>query len=371
MADLIEFTPEEVEAIGQEVVDTLAQSGKHLNDISAQKLSLSIDNYFTKISWLESNIKIATLKNRESALEQMKAKQLAAKDSSEWKIANDNYEHYRKEIVKDLTQRTKIDQQAIAIFKTGYKMVQTIREYITSEKIEYHVVIEGGKTVSSVLHSITEEQLLSKVQLDLYRFSQAVIRGEEAINFGMRFRATKKYADILKQQAQKEKDETFLFEELAKKPNDGSTLWSKGYQVYLKTKEWYNSAPESIRKGFGINFGHFLEAYYHMGGNAVNRTLTNFDNITFLQFMLSLQNSTKFYEGGDYGNIQLKSNTATLTELTAIRNALESIQRILSYSKGSYEKNLRDLFKPKIKEAVSQPRELPADLVAALNSLGN
>lgn len=368
MADLIEFTPEEVEAIGQEVVDTLAQSGKHLNDISAQKLSLSIDNYFTKISWLESNIKKATFQNRESALEQMKAKQLAAENSSEWKVANDNYEYYRKKIVEDL-QGSKIDQQAVAIFKTGYKMVQIIREYITSEKIEYHVAIEGGKTVSSVLHSITEEQLLSKVQLDLYRFSQAIIKGEEAINFGMRFRATKKYANLLKEQAQQEKDETFLFAELAKEPKDGSTLWSKGYKVYLETRKWYNSAPESIRKGFGINFGHFLEAYYHMGGNAVNRTLTDFDNITFLQFMLSLQNSTKFYEGGDYGNIQLKSNTATLTELTAIRNALESIQEILNYSKGSYEKNLRDLFKPKIKEAVSQPRELPADLVEALNKI--
>lgn len=370
MADLIEFTPEEVEAIGQEVVNTLAQSGKHLNNITVSQLSVSINNYFSKISDLETNIRTATLKNRESALEQMKAKQLAAKDSTEWKIANANYEAYRKAIVQDL-QKSKIDQQAIAIFKTGYKMVQTIREYITSEKIEYHVAIEGGQTVSSVIHSISEDQLLSKVQLDLYRFSQSIIQGEEAINFGMRFRATKKYANLLKQQAQEEQDETFLFAELAKAPKEGSTLWSKGYQVYLETKKWYSTAPESIRKGFGINFGHFLEAYYHMGGNAVNRTFTNFDNITFLQFMLSLQNSTKFYEGGDYGNIQLKSNTATLTELTAIRNALESIQGILNHSKGSYEKNLRDLFKPKIKEAVSQPRELPADLVAALNRLGN
>jgi hypothetical protein len=99
----------------------------------------------------------------------------------------------------------------------------------------------------------------------------------------MRYRASKKRAE----EGQK------LQENLLNSGAEGSsTLWSLGYRVYTKTREWY--LDESLRgegissQGFGINFGHFLEAYYHLGGNKANRS----DNLPsaseFLTTILSL-----------------------------------------------------------------------------------
>ena len=123
-------------------------------------------------------------------------------------------------------------------------------------------------------------------------------------------------------------------------PKEGTTLWSRGYRVFLVAKQNPQLAAY-------INFGHFLESYYYFGGNKENRNIRKFNAIEFYQYMIALQNATPFYQAGDFQNIQLKSNTATIANINTIKDILIKIQSVLSEYKGSKRNKIKEMLTTK------------------------
>lgn len=353
MDDLqFKFEDTEINQMVNDVVSALSDENKIITDSMIQTLIRAINQYLNKVMSLQNDINSLTQQQALVSNSVLKKNQALLDNQSV------NIDLTREQVKNDILT-DQILKQASEIFKSGYYIVMRLREFIMNEKIQYHVAIEGGKTATSMLHAITEEQLLDKITIDTYRLSQAIANGESILSMTMRYNATKKYGKKVGQ------EEGMFLEQL---PKTGSTLWSKGYRVYKTVRDWYNKDKEN-RKGYGINFGHFLEAYYASGGNPDNRKTKKFNSMKFLQLMLNLQNSVEFYKGGDSGNIQLKSNSATITSLNAIYEALLSIRGILVQGRRGAKKKLKELFSPPIKSKLSQPREIPKDLQAEIKAL--
>ena len=175
----------------------------------------------------------------------------------------------------------------------------------------------------------------------------SLLSAEQSLAFDMRYNATKKRSEM--------DNNTILEAALSK--SDGSTLWSRGYKVFSTVKEWVKTNSKEMTAGYGVNFGHFLEAYYAYGGNSANRNSAILADagfsVKFLQVMLSLQNSDEFYSGGDVGNIQLKSNTATITNIKTIAYAIERIKNIFIQKRTSYKGELKVMFSQQNKDDIN------------------
>ena len=371
----IYLTSDEVHALAEEVRESLSSEATSINNNKVVQLSSSISKYLNSLTSLEQEIYQSTALMRSSALQKMKTAQL------EYQTKKNNGEEITKEVRKsiysdygkaraELTTYLKNKQyldKLSAHFKSGYSIVHSIRKYITDQDILYHVAVEGGGKSSSMIYQVSEENLLKNLELDTYRFSEALIMGEkEILDFNMRYRGTKTRG--------REAGNIILQDNLQKSlPNgEGSTLWSKGYRVFQTVREWVKSNPVEGR-GYGVNFGHFLEAYYAMGGNKSNHTPEGFSSLKFFEYMISLQNSVEFYKGGDFENIQLKSNNATLTNIKTIRIVLQDILSILQNNKVTYKDDLKRLLSyEKIESQINNTElKVPQDLIDAINALGN
>ena len=233
----------------------------------------------------------------------------------------------RKASYKFFGEQNQIFEKSKKLFSIGYSLVNKIREYITGQTIKYHVAIERAASKQDIIYEATEQHIVSNLKIDQYRFMQALITGQsQELSFEAKYRATVKNSEIF--------GETSIIQEnLSKK---GSTLWSKGYQVY-----------QEVKKKQGINFGHFLETYYYFGGNKMNRKIRDFNAIEFYQYMIALQNSTEFYKSGDFQDIQLKSNTATITNIKTIKSILLKIQEQLINYKSSKKTRIKQLLTEK------------------------
>lgn len=305
-----------------------------------EELSSLINNYLTKLDLAEKQVQNMLLQTQMTIYEK----------------ANLSDREQRAVLYRKFNETTEAQQSVFSmltsLFAQGYVLVNHLHNYIVGETIEYHIGIERGKTRDSIIYTATEEEVVNKLQIDTYSLAKALLTGEmQSLDYSMRYRATVKSAV--------ENEEHFSL------PKNGSTLWSKGYRVFQAVKNY----------GIGINFGHFLEAYYLSGGNLGNRNVRNFDSVQFYQIMKSAMNSTEFYKGGDVQNIQLKSNTATVTSLQTIKKVLLEILKILSNNKMTNKvKNLRALLKAggNTKAGVKQKAseiDIPEELLSILRSL--
>lgn len=365
MSDMLVIpTAEEIASIAQDLKKMLVEEGAQQQQVDSAKILAHLVNYQSKLNSVEKFVQQTVESSRKSALEQLKIIHDSKKDIDVYNMAKMEYERARKQMVLDLQESNAL-QLTSAVFKTGYQIINRLREYITNSKIKYHVAIEG-KGNKSIIYEISEEHLMKYLEHDTYRFTQALIKSDQELDFNMRYRASKK----------RSKESTNVTELLKSLPDTGerSTLWSKGYAVFSAVRKWAIENKE-ISQGFGINFGHFLEAYYDMSnGNKNNHTPVGYTNLKFLETMLSLQNSVEFYRGGDYFDIQLKSNTSTLTNIKTIRSAINDIINILRTDSNTYKQQLQAYFTQdrEIEEGISQARiEVPEDLVNIINNLGN
>ena len=362
-----DFDLADISNLSKEIKKELSKQGGKQQRFDAIKMISYLNKYLEQVSSVEGTIQKIISQSRISALEQMKFMQIAksSNDDDMYQQAQVNYEKARKQMATEL-QNTKAIEYVSATFKSGYQIINRLREYITNSKIKYHVAVEGkGVKSKSFIYEIDESHLMKYLEPDVYSFTQALIKSDAELDFNMRYRATKKRSE----------EGTILQSDLEKTiPNteNRSTLWSKGYTVYITVKQWVMNNKE-ISKGLGINFGHFLETYYAMGGNKNNHVPTGYSNIKFLELMLNLQNSVEFYRGGDFEDIQLKSNTSTLTNIKTIKAAIRNIIQILS-NPNEYEYNLQAYFNQdnKVdKELSTLKGRVPQDLINLIENLDN
>lgn len=237
----------------------------------------------------------------------------------------------QKQLAYNTMKQNDIFQKLQTMFSLGYILVNKIREYITGQSIQYHIAIERGKTRKSIIYSATEEHIVNNLTIDTYRFMQSLFSGQaQELDYNARYTATIKRSQVV--------NETKTINNQL--PKEGSTLWSRGYRVFLVAKQ--NSQLAAY-----VNFGHFLEAYYYFGGNKENRNIRKFNAIEFYQYMVALQNSTPFYQAGDFQDIQLKSNTATIANINTIKDVLVRIQTILLEYKGTKRNKIKEILTTK------------------------
>ena len=316
------LTNEEIESISQEIDELFSQAAGEDIGWEVQLLQI-INNYLLQLNTLQAEI----IQVRDSILQQSNS--TLSKMSQA--LRQKGYQNMEKKIAYETMRQNQIFQKMQKVFSNGYILVNKIREYIVGQTIQYHVAIERGKTRDSIIYSATEEHIIKNLNIDTYRFMQSLFSSQaQELDYNARYTAAVKRSQIEGQTKQLN----------AQLPKQGSTLWSKGYRVFLVAKQ--NSELAAY-----VNFGHFLEAYYYFGGNKENRRIKNFNPIEFYQYMVALQNSIPFYQAGDFQNIQLKSNTATIANINTIKEVLIGIQTVLFNYKGSKKKKIKEMLTTK------------------------
>ena len=270
-----------------------------------------------------------------------KIKKSNYKNSEDYEIALGNYDEQKNALITKL-EIEKLEE----LYKEGYWLIMNIRKKIKGETIRYVIASEKSR----IIYEVSEEQLLADLSpININEVIESIQKG--ALNFSMSYSSSFK-------KAQGQLEDTKIIQELPK-DTKGSTLWSRGYRVYQNVKDYIKKNPD-IAKEFGltVNFGHFFEAYYYLGGNKKNRNVKNFNPLEFYAYMRVLMNSTKFYQGGDYRNFQLKSNSATLTNFSTIRKGLQKILEILDENStpAKKEKALKTFFshKPQTRKMIQE-----------------
>ena len=210
------------------------------------------------------------------------------------------------------------------LFITGYKLVMTLREYFTNEKIEYEVAYESGNTVFEV----GEEEFLAQSRTSLSSLTIGLQNGQLNIDYVQKVQIG---STLLKKAKENERN---IYENL--NGQNGSTFWSRGIRILHALQQ----EKELSGGSRGLNFGHFFETYTYYNGNEINFLPGEQPgNLEYAAAMLALRNSTEFYKGGDVGNKQLKANEATITHISTIRKQLNNILNILT-SKDSVRSQL-------------------------------
>lgn len=344
----------DVDSIVKQAEDIMSKDLKLSRETNRKLIISWITSYENKLTKVKQRLETDTINNlRQTALEQMKDVQIKKKYAANanefeipaaehsYQLADEAYHNTKKELQQKIVHM-KIIPEISELYTTGYKMIMFIRQKITHEQIEYHVSVENDG--EPIIYRATEEHILQNLDFDLNKFITMLITGKGQLDAVMRYRATKSRAEgpgVTKIVLNKE----------------SSTLWSLGYRVYAETRKWYlDNAASGLSKGFGVNYGHFLEAYYSLGGNPINRkhSITAQD---FLNEMLTGQDKTPFYKGGDYKNIQLKSNYSTLTSLKNIQTTLHSIKKKIQLH--NWEAQLKNLFSKNsgtLKKKIKKPK---------------
>lgn len=349
MANDVTLEVADIASITQDIIEIFSEGGSKLKSAQIDKVIELLNTYLSKLKQLESEMQIFI--KEKQLREKVFAKQnilqsIVDKSSNDYRKAKHNYNVARRDMINEIRDQQYLTR-AIALFKEGYKIIMFIRKTILHEEIQYHVAIEGRGNSASRIYTINEEHLLNNITMDTYSLAMSLLSAEQSLAFDMRYNATKKRSEM--------DNNTILEAALSK--SDGSTLWSRGYKVFSTVKEWVKTNSREITAGYGVNFGHFLEAYYAYGGNSANRNSAILADagfsIKFLQVMLSLQNSDEFYSGGDVGNIQLKSNTATITNIKTIAYAIERIKNIFIQKRTSYKGELKAMFSQQNKNDIN------------------
>ncbi len=371
MAQDISLEVADIAGITQEIINIFSEGGSRLKSADIDRVIEQLNTYLAKLKQLEGEMQefIQEKQLREKVYAKQSVLQsIGDKSSGEYRKAKHNYNAARRQMINEVRDQQYLTR-AIALFKEGYKIIMFIRKTILHSDIEYHVAIEGRGSSSSRIYTIDEEHLLNNITMDTYSLAMSLLSAEQSLAFDMRYNATKKRSEM--------DNNTILEAALSK--SDGSTLWSRGYKVFTTVKEWVKNNSKDITAGYGVNFGHFVEAYYACGGNPANRNSAILADsgfsVKFLQVMLSLQNSDEFYSGGDVGNIQLKSNTATITNIRTIAYAIEKIKNIFIAKRTSYRGELKAMFTQQNKDSIDQTlvaagtKEINENLREILNGL--
>lgn len=333
----IRFSTQEIQDITTNIIEIFSQGGSQLRAADIDNVISQLNSYLNQLQILQNDLQNFIITSNAVASVQNQADRMQSykKGSNDYQNAKKQYNMARQSMITELRNQEYL-QRASVLFKEGYRIIMGVRQIITKEDIKYEIAIEGGKNSTSRIYSVDESQLLQDIYLDTYSLAKSLLSGQSQITFNMRYSATKTKSEAT--------GSTIIEKSLSKK--DGSTIWSKGYKVFEEVKQWVATNPEEAQ-GYGVNFGHFVEAYYAYGGNSINRkpsALSSFNSVRFLQLMLSLQNSDEFYSGGDIGDIQLKSNNATLTSIKTIELGIIKMRNILISKRTKYKKELKALF---------------------------
>ena len=310
--DIIELLISELGKLGQN-----AQYVRRSKRLIIQK---TIQDYLTRLSQKEQELLSLIQTKYQDISNENRINQLLNSMSEEGLTS------YLTEASTALKEQIKVQQEEKcyadlkALFITGYRLVMTLREYFLNESIQYEVASEKG----NFSFEVGEEEFLAQSRASLSSLSLAIQNGQINIDFVQKITI----GSTLKNKA--EASGYKIYDNLS--GQDGSTFWSRGKRI-LKALQ----AEKELSGGsHGLNFGHFYEAYMHFNGNGINFTRGEQpNNIRYAAAMLALRNPTKFYEGGDIGNIQLKTNEATITHISTIRKCLEDILRILTTQKNA------------------------------------
>lgn len=312
-------------------------------------LKTQVEVYLGEIKNIEEKLKSYNSTANLSTLSKMKKSNY--KNSTDYEVALNNYNNQKESLIKDL-QIKELEK----LYKKGYWLIMNIRKKIKGEVIRYVIANEKSK----IIYEVSEEQLLADLSpININEVIESIQKG--TLNFSMNYSSSFK-------KAQGQLEDTEIIQELP--DGQGSTLWSKGYRVYQEVKNYIKQNPDEAKEfGLTVNFGHFFETYYYLGGNKKNRNVKNFNSLEFYAYMRVLMNSTKFYQGGDYRNFQLKSNSATLTSFSTIRRGLQEILKILDENStpAKKEKALKKFFshKPQTRKMI---QERVDDFIKGLDS---
>ena len=318
----VQLTDAEIESLSVEIDNLFAQQAGEDVIWESQLLEV-INQYLLQLKTLQVEVislRDSILQQTNSTMQKM-ASALGSKDKN----------NFQRQLAYNTMKQNDIFQKLKAMFRLGYVLVNKIRNYITGQVIQYHVAIERGKTRKSIIYSATEEHIVNNLNIDIYRFMQALFSGQtQELDYNARYTAAIKRSQIA--------SETETID--AQLPKEGTTLWSRGYRVYLMAKQ-------NPQLSAYVNFGHFLETYYYFGGNKENRNIRKFNAVEFYQYMVALQNTTPFYQAGDFQDIQLKSNTATIANINTIKEVLIRIQSVLIEYKGSKRNKIKEMLTTK------------------------
>ena len=319
----IQLTNAEISELSEAIDNTFADAaGRDL--VEENTLLVLVQQYLNYLNALELEVfafRDQLLAQSNSTGEKMIAL-LASKDS---KFKSQRQAIYNKFRQQEIFSRMK------SMFALGYQLTQRIREYITNQEIQYNIGVYKKGSGKFISYSATEEHIIKNLYGDHYRFLTALYSAEQKeLSYNAKYTASFKKSQL-------EGETEQLQQNL---PSNGSTLWSKGYRVYQTAAQHRDIAVT-------LNFGHFLEAYYHFGGNKANHNPSGFNSLSFYQYMVALQNSTPFYQGGDFQDIQLTANTATITNISTIRKILTSIQGVLKDYKGSKRHKIKQMLTTK------------------------
>lgn len=324
--------------------DYIANSAvKSLNDSASEVamtrqaakevLATEIKSFFTDLDNQETELINLVNKNRRTNLLDNSLMEQYSQQR-QGTVLNTFSRSLRKKIRKKNTEE--IMNKLADLFRYGYQLAMLLRSYFSeSQEINYEIASEKRNWTFK-----TDENILlkhSKITIDSLKFS--LDKGKISINYVMRLSNSVAFKE--------ESEEKFGKESTVANLNsgDGSTFWSRGISILKILQEQFEEITGGTK---GLNFGHFIEAYYYFNGNDINfEREKQPDGFSYGMVMMGLRNNAAFYTGGDINNIQLKANQATITSLSAIKKILKEILNLLENSnitEEEREKQIKEKF---------------------------
>ncbi len=227
--------------------------------------------------------------------------------------SGDDYKKIKNDLYIEIKKITEEYKNLLPLLKSGYILIEEIRETFTGKTITYEIGFPVGRGKGRNYYrkelSMKEILKLGRIEIDWHNMMPKI-----------RLNLNKADRETL----------------------SSSSISLSGDKTFESIFDYYFHLSKEQRKVLG-NAGVFYEAYVNARVNYPNKKL---DKFTLERIFKESRNSTRFYKGGDVNNIQVKGffgSPASLVSLDTIINVCKNL--LFIYENFSNELNIEKLFK--------------------------
>ena len=252
-----------------------------------------------------------------------------------------------------VSRQSDYSTQAEELLKTGYSLINQIRQFFTNEEIIYRVGIENNGRLYET--NLKESELL--------RF----IRAED----------NQKMTNIDNLFKLRMYNKAGLTEYIKSHDNTVETAVNEGSTIYSRVRRYIHLNNNSNQKNVGQVYEVYASLVAERGGN--NKSRIQADTIR-KAFDRVKKNSATFIKGGDYLNMQMKFFGGSAPSIASTQRIRQDIQNFVNYlndflrnkNTASLTSNLKQLFikDPKTQQcADAAEREASRQAIKYLNEV--
>ena len=304
-----------------------AESEKLLRESTIKELAKSdqeVEKIYQELSKIHLSVKqrITRIKNCTEYVKKRQEYDKLIEDGGVFdKVRKDEMRNYVSQKFKDQ------QKELLNNFKAGYQLVESIREIIVGEPINYAIAQDNGDEL--IVYNLNTKQFLRNIHLDrnsLSKYSGNILALLKAgVNSAIHGRGI------------------------------GKTTYSKNSPLYTSLGRILDSTPLSNTT---FNMGHRWELFYYFYNKYGTDEVAITDVEEFFEGYLKSRNNVDWYKGGDVSNIQLKYGDASITSFNSIVTALEKIDYALNAVELSHGQIVQELYTFFTEDESKQTEEL-------------